>query len=267
MSTIGIFDSGLGGLTVMREVAKALPFENLVYLGDTARVPYGEKSDATIIDYSLENARFLATHEIDLLVVACNSATVSALPSLKRTYRLPILGVVEPGVESALNATKTGRIGVIGTRRTVESQAYEKAICSVCPDAFVKSVACPLLVPLVEEGYIDHLATRAIADEYLAPLRDAKIDTLLLGCTHYPLLRPLLEEIMGPEVTVIDSAHACAQKVKEIVGETSSTAGLQTFFVSDDPEKFRRLGSHFLGSEISQVHLAVAHCTPIGAIS
>ena len=186
--SIGLFDSGIGGLTVLQQLVRALPDENYVYFGDTARLPYGEKSRETIIRYSIENSIFLLDKNIKMLVIPCNTATAFALEKLQKIFSVPVVGVIEPGAERAVEVSKNERIGVLGTRGTIYSQSYQKAILKINPSAFVLPIACPLFVPLVEENYVAHPSARLIVQEYLRPLKDQFIDTLLLGCTHYPLL-------------------------------------------------------------------------------
>lgn len=255
---IGMFDSGLGGLTVMQQLVRVLPHENIVYLGDTARLPYGAKSPETVVRYSIENTIFLIQKNVKMLVVACNTASAHALENLQRIFNIPVIGVIDPGAESAVKATKQGRIAVLGTKGTILSQSYQKAILQRAPKALVFPIACPLFVPLVEEDCLDHPATRLIVQEYLKPLKDHRIDTLLLGCTHYPLLKKMIQSEVGEEVTIVDSATSCAEKVQELL----SLAGLQKlkntlpsyrYFVSDDPKQFQKLGSSFLGMPIHGV--------------
>jgi glutamate racemase len=256
---IGVFDSGIGGLTVVRELMRQLPNERIIYFGDTARVPYGPKSPDTVRRYSVEIATFLEDEGVKAVVVACNTATAHALPTLRDEFEMPIIGVVEPGARAAVSASPCGEIGVIGTAGTIGSRAYERAIHALAPDARVVARACPLFVPLVEEGWLDHDATRLIAREYLDALRSEKIETLVLGCTHYPLLKPLLSEILGPDVRLIDSAHETAAetgRVLEARGLTNSRAlngEVHRFIASDAPEQFLRVGQRFLGSAIERV--------------
>ncbi|SPJ31954.1 glutamate racemase [Candidatus Protochlamydia amoebophila] len=256
---IGLFDSGIGGLTVMREMIRLLPQENLLYLGDTARVPYGNKSAATIIRYSIENAIFLLEKQIKVLVVACNTASALALPKLKQLFHLPIIGVIEPGAKLAAATTRNKRIAVLGTKGTIESGAYQSAIHQLIPDAIIFPIACPLLVSLVEEGFLYHSASKLIIQEYLKNLEKADVDTILLGCTHYPLLKPLIEEIMGSSVTIIDSALTCAQTVKKLLEShqlvNSNQHAIHQYFVTDDPEKFRQLGEYLFQSPLPLVEL------------
>jgi len=252
VSRIGIFDSGFGGLTVQRAILDALPAVDTIYLGDTARLPYGSKSAETVTQYSLKNARFLARHEIDLLVVACNTASAVAIPALRDALSVPVLGVVEPGARAAIRATRTGRVGVIGTQGTVASGAYQRAIRALRPDAEVVARACPLFVPLAEEGWTDPAdpIVQGIALRYLAPLRDAGVDTLVLGCTHYPLLKAAIGAAL-PGVALVDSADAIAAEVRARVELAAPRAGEHRFFVTDAPEKFLGLAGRFLGREVS----------------
>ncbi|MBI4865478.1 MAG: glutamate racemase [Candidatus Wallbacteria bacterium] len=259
VSPIGIFDSGVGGLTVLRALRRALPAEEFLYLGDTARVPYGNKSPELITRYSFENTLFLLDRNVKIVVVACNTATADALDRLQRHFSRPILGVIEPGARLAAERTRNGRIGVIGTVGTVASGAYETAIQRFRPGAEVYAQACPLLVPLVEEGWLEHSATRLIIAEYLDPLLSRGIDVLLLGCTHYPLLHELIAAHAGPNVEVIDSAGAMAGVVVERLAaiecaRQQGTGGVQ-FFLSDRHPHFKRLGERFLGDSIEKIEL------------
>ena len=256
---IGMFDSGLGGLTVMKQLVRALPNEHVIYFGDTARIPYGSKSRETVVRYSIENSIFLIEKEIKVLVVACNTATSHALDKLRNIFSLPVVGVVDPGAEHAVNVTAHGRIAVLGTKGTILSQAYQKAILLRAPHATVVPIACPLFVHLVEEGCIDHPAAGLVVQEYLKPLKGQNIDTILLGCTHYPLLTDLIRKEMGPDVAIVDSATSCAEKVATLLGENHLKNGAAAsptyqYFVSDDPAKFQSLGQAFLGTPIGSVH-------------
>ena len=219
-SPIGIFDSGLGGLTVLKEVRAQLPGENLIYLGDTARVPYGPKSPETVTRFALEAALFLLRQGVKLLVVACNTSSAMALETLRATLRVPVIGVIEPGIRAAVAAAKKGRVGIIGTVGTVSSEVYQKGIQEMLPGAEIHAVACPLFVPLVEEGWSDHPVTRAVAEEYLRTLRDARVDTLVLGCTHYPVLKGVIGEVMGPATRLVDSAEEVAAEVGRVLTAT-----------------------------------------------
>jgi glutamate racemase len=251
---IGVFDSGVGGLTVLASIAALLPGENLLYLGDTARVPYGTKSAATVTAYSLEIAQFFMEREVKAIVVACNTASAMALPHLRESFSVPMVGVVSPGAGAAVRATRNGRVGIIGTEATLASGAYPEAIAAVDESIEIFTRACPLFVPLAEEGWIDNEITRAVVARYLAPLRDREIDTLLLGCTHYPLLAPIIGDFLGPQVTVVDSAEATAQALREsLKGQGllgSAPAGEATFCVTDVPDRFIQLGSRFYGNSV-----------------
>src|SRR5690348_6087741 len=223
---VGVFDSGIGGLTVAHEVIRQLPHESVLYFGDTARVPYGPKSPDTVRRYSREIAAFLTGEGIKTLVVACNTATAHALPALRDDVPLPVIGVIEPGARAAVRATRGGHIGVIGTAGTIKSGAYERAIRELDPSVRITARACPLFVPLVEEGWVDHDATRMIARAYLAPLLRENVDTVVLGCTHYPLLKPLLAEVLGAEVALIDSAEETARAAATVLRDHGLAASL-----------------------------------------
>lgn len=259
-SPIGIFDSGIGGLTVVREVIRQLPHERIIYFGDTARVPYGPKSPDTVRRYSHEISQFLTSQDVKAIVIACNTATAHALPMLQQEQSVPVIGVVEPGAKAGVAASRRLELGVIGTAGTIGSRAYETAIRAIAPNAHIVARACPLLVPLVEEGWLDTDATRLIAREYLAPMQEAGIDTLVLGCTHYPLLKPLLAEILGPGVVLIDSAQETAAETARALGAAGLLADRRPrepvthrFIASDAPDHFLRLGQRFLGSAIECV--------------
>ena len=256
---IGVFDSGLGGLTVAHAIMRQLPGESLVYFGDTARVPYGPKSPDTVRRYSHEIAGYLLEQGVKAIVVACNTATAHALPMLRQELDIPVIGVVEPGARAAVRASRTGRIGVIATAGTIRSGAYVRAIEAAAPEAKVTALACPLFVPLVEEGWTDHDATRLIAREYLAPFTGGAVDTLVLGCTHYPLLKPLIAEVVGPEVRLIDSAEETALDTRRMLAEHSLGApgkeGSYRFVASDDQAQFLTLGQRFFGDTIERVEI------------
>jgi glutamate racemase len=263
---IGIFDSGVGGLTVTRAVMERLPRERIVYFGDTARVPYGVKSAETVGRYAAEIVRFLLDKEVKLLIVACNTMAAVALPAITALSPAPVLEVIDAGARSALAATTTGRIGIIATPSTVGSGAYRAAIArrGGDPSATV-SRACPLFVPLAEEGFLDHPATRLIAREYLAPVLAENPDTLILGCTHYPLLRPLLQDVAGPGVTLVDSATAVAEDARRVLAESGLLAGgdaapRHDFYVTDAPQRLRDIGELFLGRPLPDVHLVSLGC-------
>lgn len=256
---IGVFDSGLGGLTVAHAIMRQLPAENLVYFGDTARVPYGPKSPDTVRRYSHEIAAYLLEQGVKAIVVACNTATAHALPMLKAELDVPVIGVVEPGARAAVRASRSGRIGVIATAGTIKSGAYVRAIEAESSAAQVTARACPLFVPLVEEGWTDHEATWSVAREYLAPFMHDEIDTLVLGCTHYPLLKPLIGEIVGRSVRLIDSAEETAIDTRRMLAEHSLAAdsgeGTYRFVASDDQQQFLTLGQRFFGDTIERVEL------------
>lgn len=256
--SIGVFDSGVGGLTVLRELRNQIPGESLVYLGDTARVPYGTKSPPTVLRYAQEAARFLLAQRVKLLVVACNTASAVALEDLAQRYQVPVIGVIEPGARRALEVTRNGRIGVIGTEGTVRSRAYERALHAIRPDARVSAAACPLFVPLAEEGWAEHEIARLAAREYLTPLLEQGIDTLVLGCTHYPLLKQTLQDVAGDGVCLVDSARetakavACRLQEQHMLLQTTSAAPAR-YFVTDIPDRFERVGGSFLGEQLHGV--------------
>jgi glutamate racemase len=263
-SPIGIFDSGIGGLTVARAVFEQLPHESTVYFGDTARVPYGPKSPETVRRYSLEILRWLLEQQVKAVVIACNTSTAHALETLQAESPVPVIGVIEPGAKAAAGPVNGKSIGVIGTAGTIASNAYARAIHRVRGDARVEQKACPLFVPLVEEGWFEHRAAELIAEEYLAPLRAAGVGSLVLGCTHYPLLRPLLQQVMGPDVRLIDSGEETAR----VVAATLRERGLEApggapaehrFVVSDDEARFRQVGARFIGERLGR-----AEVVPLG---
>ncbi|MDD5108150.1 MAG: glutamate racemase [Candidatus Omnitrophica bacterium] len=257
MSSIGVFDSGVGGLTVAREIIRQLPNENIVYFGDTARVPYGIKSPQTVIRFSIENILFLLKQDVKLICVACNTASSFALPVIKNHFRAPIIGVITPGVREAVYASQNKRIGVIGTKGTIKSRTYEIEIKQLDPKAKVTVVACPLFVPFVEEGWLSGEVVLSVAKEYLKPLREAGVDTVILGCTHYPLLKPVIQEILGKNVTLIDSAKQVAFEVKKILASEDmlnrGKGGKHKFYVSDNPEWFSSLAQRFMGRKLTNV--------------
>ncbi len=252
---IGIFDSGVGGLTVVAQVRRQLPKENIVYFGDTARVPYGTKSRETITRFSVENVEFLMRHNVKIVIVACNTASSLALDFLKRCFKVPVVGVIRPGARRAAGATKNNRVGIIGTRATIGSGAYQKELKSANPKITVFGESCPLFVPLVEEGWLDSKVTGEIAFGYLKGLKAKDIDTLILGCTHYPLLKPAIEGIMGKTVTLVDSAEEVAIEADRIldahgIANRSNKKPFHKFFVSDDPKHFMEVGERFLKQKI-----------------
>jgi glutamate racemase len=250
---IGIFDSGIGGLTVVRQIRRVLPHEDLIYLGDTARVPYGTKSPGTVVRFATEDTQFLVDQGVKAVVVACNTASAWALSTLERRFELPVFGVILPGVRAALTATRSGRIGVIATPATVRSQAYSRALLARDDSLELVVRDCPLLVPLVEEGWTSGHVTSAVLREYLDPILRREIDTLLLGCTHYPLLKAAIAEVAGSQVALVDSATCCAEYVAEglrQLGRLSvdrQRAGRLLPFVTDDTEWFEQQCGKFLG--------------------
>jgi glutamate racemase len=250
---IGVFDSGVGGLTVVRQLHRALPKEDIIYLGDTARVPYGTKSPSTVVRFSCEDTQFLLQQNVKAVVVACNTASAWALPTLERKFKVPIFGVILPGVRTALDRSSGCRIGVIGTGATIRSKAYSSGLLARSDRVKVFARACPLLVPLVEEGWTRHRVTREILREYLAPLCRRRIDTLILGCTHYPLLKPVIRSVVGRGVHLVDSAESCARYVKErledlqLICHTRRRGGNIQPFVTDEADRFGEIARRFLG--------------------
>lgn len=253
LSSIGVFDSGVGGLTVLRSLMSLLPHERFIYVGDTARVPYGTKSAESVRRFALEIARFLARRGVKMVVAACNTVSAVALPELRRFLATPVLGVIEPGARAALAATRTGRVGIIGTEATIRSRAYEEAIQRLDASVKVFGRACPLFVPLVEEGWLAHPVTRRVASFYLGPLLRKRVDTLVLGCTHYPLLKRTLARVAG-RVELIDSAEETAKAVRSRLEQDGMLQhrgrSHAEFFSSDDPEKFTVSGHRFLGERL-----------------
>ena len=257
-SAIGIFDSGVGGLTVVRSIFERLPRERVVYLGDTARVPYGTKSPETIIRYALSCSQLLLERDIKLMIVACNTASACALGHLQRALEIPVIGVVQPGAQAAAATTKTGRVGVIGTPSTLESGEYHRAIQSLDPEIQLFYKACPLFVPLAEEGWTAGPVPERVAAEYLRDLREHGVDTLVLGCTHYPLLTGVIAKAMGDSTVLVDSAKATASVVGDVLGSMdllaeSGPGSGHAFLVSDGPESFAGTGRAFLGRQIDHV--------------
>lgn len=248
---IGVFDSGFGGLTVAHALARRMPGESIRYFGDTARVPYGSKSPDIVRRFSREAAQLLLSRDIKLLVIACNTATAHAAEMLTRELDIPVVGVIDPGADAAAAATRSGRIGVLGTAGTIASGAYDLALRHRLGEAVrVYAQPCPLFVPLVEEGWIDHPVTRAVARDYLRPLRDVDVDVVVLGCTHYPLLRPVLEAELGPDVRLVDSGEETANTVARVLHDAgieneARTAPVHGFMVSDSARRFRDFGRRF----------------------
>ncbi|MFO7654464.1 MAG: glutamate racemase [Candidatus Krumholzibacteriia bacterium] len=259
---IGVFDSGLGGLTVLRALHERLPGEDLVYFGDTARVPYGTKGAATVRAFARQDAGFLVSLGVKMVVVACNTASAFALDHLGDVCPVPVLGVIDPGVDTALRRTRGGAVGVIGTSGTIRSGRYQAGLLQRLGETRVVAQECPLFVPLVEEGLVEHPLTELAVHEYLAPLRDAGVDTLILGCTHYPVLKPVIGRYMGEDVALVDSAAALAEAahgrlaaagLQRAVTGAGAAGGRLTFYLSDFPWKFAEVGARFLGSPIENV--------------
>jgi len=253
-AAIGIFDSGVGGLTVLHAVLGAVPDEHLIYFGDTGRYPYGSRSVEIVTRYALESADFLVERRIKLLVIACNTATAAAIDALRAHVTVPVIGVVEPGAQAAVRATRNGRVGVIATEAVIGSGAYTRTLRAHNPGLELFTRACPLFVPLAEEGWTEGPIARSVAETYLASLARSGIDTLILGCTHYPLLKPLIAEVMGPAVTLVDSAEETAREVVaqlEVTGAARGRGpGSTSFFVTDAPDRFVRIGQRFLGARV-----------------
>lgn len=255
---IGVFDSGIGGLTVLKEITEQLPGEDIIYFGDTARIPYGSRSKEIVIKYFLQSVRFLLTKNIKAIVVACNTASALAIEEAQKEYDIPIIGVIEPGSKAAVLATKNLKIGIIGTKGTINSQAYQKKIRKLLPTAEIIGVSCPLFVPLVEEGWENSDIAYMTARQYLLELKEHNIDTLVLGCTHYPALRYTIDKAMEGKVTLVNPAYETAKAVKSILKESNLISpkldgGIHSFYVSDDPEKFKRIGGNILRREIEWI--------------
>jgi len=254
---IGVFDSGIGGLTVAREIARRNPSQSLVYLGDTARLPYGSKSPETIIRYAVQNVSFLAQNHLKAIVVACNTVSAVALPALRSITGVPVLGVIEPGARAAVRASASGRIGVIGQPGTIASGRYEAEILRLRPEAQVHSNPTPLLVPLAEEGWVNTQVSRLVLKQYLEPLLARGVDTIVLGCTHYPLFREEIDSLLAEdhhgEITLVDSAVTLAEELKTMLGESGSHKGDYRFYATDDPAKFMRVGRPFWGEDFPEV--------------
>ncbi|MEM9399888.1 MAG: glutamate racemase [Verrucomicrobiota bacterium] len=251
IKALGVFDSGVGGLTVVKALHDLVAVETLIYLGDTARVPYGNKSPESVMRYSTEIANFLLQHNVEGIVTACNTASAHALDSLKKSVPLPVFGVIEPGVEAALEATQTGNIGIIGTAGTINSQAYQRELIARAPELKIIALPTPLLVPLIEEHWLDRDATRLILEEYLEPIVTSNVDTLVLACTHYPVLKPLLTSML-PEIKLVDSATTCARKVsREMTDRAQEDTSTRTedirIYLTDMAPHFGKMAEEFLG--------------------
>ncbi len=257
-SPIGVFDSGIGGLTVVAEIMRQLPNEEIVYFGDTARLPYGPKSEETVTQFAIQDTEFLLRHGVKMVVVACNTASSVAVGELTRRYDLPVIGVIAPGALAAVSTTLTGKVGVIGTEGTIASHAYRQEITKLDRDIEISEVSCPLFVPLAEEGWTDREVTLVIAHEYLTPLRDAGVDVVVLGCTHYPILKGTVGKVFGPTVKLIDSAEETAREVAERLSSLGlvrepNDAPEHRFFVSDVPHRFKEQAERFLGAPLPNV--------------
>jgi glutamate racemase len=258
---IGVFDSGMGGLTVLRALHERLPTEDIIYFGDTARVPYGTKGEKTVRAFAAQDAGLLVELGVKMVVVACNTASAFALEHLRETMPVPVLGVINPGVRTALARTRGGAVGVIGTSGTIRSGRYQEGLeAGGLGSDRILVQECPLFVPLVEEGMMGHAMTDMAVSEYLQPLRDANIDTLILGCTHYPALKDDIGRFMGPEVSLVDSADALAEAAQgrlaelELLRDDEPREGELNFYLSDIPWKFQEIGARFLGKPISNVN-------------
>jgi glutamate racemase len=259
-ASIGVFDSGLGGLTVFKVLARRMPEESLIYFGDTAHVPYGSKSPEAITRFSTEVAKFLAARGIKILVVACNTSSAWALPAIRKAVKIPVVGVVDPGARAALGVSRGGRVGVIGTEATVKSAAYVKALKKLRRSSRVFSAACPLFVPLVEEGWWSGDVVETIARRYTAGLKKSKVDTVILGCTHYPYLKPVLSRVLGSKVRLIDSAEETGRETESVLCRLGLRAprggrGRREFYASDATERFKRLARRMLGPGVKKVKL------------
>lgn len=253
---IGVFDSGIGGLTVLKEIMEQLPGEDIVYFGDTARIPYGSRSKETVIKYFIESARFLLTKNIKAIVIACNTASALAMEEAQAVFDIPILGVIDPGAKAAIEASKNHKIGVIGTEGTINSQAYQKKIRRMLPGAEIIGVACPLFVPIVEEGWENTDVAYISAEKYLLELKEHNIDSLILGCTHYPALRYTIGKVFEDKINMINPAYETAKATKLMLKERDLLSdkldeGKCNFYVSDDPEKFKRVGGNIIRKEIT----------------
>lgn len=259
---IGVFDSGVGGLTVVREIIRQLPDENIVYFGDTARVPYGSKSKNTIIRFSEQIIRFLKTKQVKAIVIACNTASALALDAVRDEFDVPILGVVIPGARAAVDATTNGKVGVVGTEATVQSGMYTKVIQEMNPEIEVIEKACPLFVPLVEEGFKEHHVTQEVIDYYLDSMKKTDIDAMILGCTHYPLLRSKIRAYMGEKIQIVNPAYETAMDLRKLLkemdmenGGTVTTASRYEFFVSDAAEKFRKFANTVMPFDVPETNV------------
>ena len=262
---IGVFDSGVGGLTVVKEIMKALPKESIIYYGDTARVPYGSKSAETVTAYSRQIARFLMSQEVKAIVVACNTASALALETIKEEFEVPFVGVVKPGAKMAAQATKNKKIGIIATEGTISSGVYEKFLKITNPEVEVFGKACPLFVPLTEEGWLEDAVTKQVAERYLSELKEKQVDALVLGCTHYPLLRGVIGDVMGSGVTLVNPAYETAKELRYVLEDNclltdTNTVPVHKFYVSDGAEKFRRFANSILPCDYLEVEDVAVKC-------
>lgn len=258
---LGVFDSGVGGLTVVRALRELLPNESIIYLGDTARVPYGSKSPDTIRRFSMEDTQFLVSHGVKAVVVACNTATAHALPTLQATFRVPVIGVLEPGVEATLSETSCERVGIIGTAGTIRSSAYQYALAMRKPGLQIHATATPLLVPFIEEGWTEHPALKLVLKQYLDPLLEKGMDTLVLGCTHYPLLMPILKKMLGKKVRLVDSASTCAAHTHSVLEQQNLLRSARSkpsleIYLTDLSEQAEAMAKRFLGTDFGKVKKA-----------
>lgn len=255
---IGVFDSGIGGLTVLKELTEQLPGEDVVYFGDTARIPYGSRSKETVIKYFLQSARFLLTKDIKAIVIACNTASALAMEEAQKEFDIPIIGVIEPGAKAAVSATKNSKIGIIGTKATINSHSYQRRIRRMIPSSEIIGIPCPLFVPIVEEGWENTDVAYMTAKQYLLELKEHNIDSLVLGCTHYPAMRYTIDKVLEGKVTLINPAYETAKATKALLEEqglisSKLDGGNHKFYVSDDPENFRRVGGNLLKREINSI--------------
>lgn len=249
--SIGIFDSGVGGLTVFKSIREHFPQEDIIYFGDTARVPYGPKSKNTVINYSIQNTRFLLQQNIKILIIACNTSSAVAIPYIQKMTDIPVIGVIIPGAEKAISLTKSGNIGIIGTEGTINSSAYTTELLKLNPKIKIFSKPCPLFVSLVEEGWIDKKITNEIINEYLSVFKENKIDTLILGCTHYPVLKKAINSFFHGEVNLIDSSEAIIKHIAPYLTTSQTTVGKDLFYVSDNEAKFTKIANMILDKEIT----------------
>ncbi len=250
---IGIFDSGVGGLTVFKSIREYFPYEDIIYFGDTARVPYGPKSKHTVINYSIQNTRFLLQQNIKLLIIACNTSSAVAIPYLQKMTDIPVIGVIIPGAEEALSLTKTGRVGIIGTEGTINSNAYKNELLRLNQKLEIFAQPCPLFVSLVEEGWLDTQVTHLIIQEYLSVFLEEKIDTLILGCTHYPVLKAAIDTYFSGKVNLVDSSQAIIKHIKPFIDNSSLQMGKDLFYVSDNEVKFVKIADMILDKKVTNL--------------